>query len=243
MLPVLLIWNLKISKRQKTGLCAIFGVGLITCICGILRTFYATKLYFCKTSIHQHRESSRTDFDDLVTYDITWAAYSGWIWTTLEAQLAVICASAPSLKVFFNRYFGTYTTRAGYSQTGTPNKTSGPLSHTKSLDFNTKVSQHSVQRSQCTAGSIRGDVPLEGIHINRKLDVKVEERDDCSQVSFASTKGLTALPMPTQPGWRGRSDWVDGCRAVCAALRPESRGTSENRSRTREDDVEAGRAF
>jgi hypothetical protein len=48
MLPVLLIWNLQISKRQKIGLFAIFGVGLITCICGILRTYYATKLYYCK---------------------------------------------------------------------------------------------------------------------------------------------------------------------------------------------------
>lgn len=48
LLPVLLIWNLQISKRQKIGLCAIFGVGLITCICGIMRTFYAAKLYYCK---------------------------------------------------------------------------------------------------------------------------------------------------------------------------------------------------
>ncbi|RYN53376.1 hypothetical protein AA0114_g4435 [Alternaria tenuissima] len=224
MLPILLIWNLKIGKRQKMGLCAIFGLGMITCICGILRTFYATKLYY-------------------FTYDITWTAYSGWVWTTLEAQLAVICASVPSLKVFFIRYFGTDTTRAGYSQTGTPSKSFGPSSKTRSVGFDAKTSQHSAQRSQCTAGSIRDDVPLEGIHINHKLDVKVEERDDCSQVSFASTKALTALPMPTQPGWRGRADWVDGCRTVCAALRPGSRGTSGSRSRTREGDVEAGSAF
>ncbi|CAN9350736.1 unnamed protein product [Alternaria alternata] len=178
-----------------------------------------------------------------VTYDITWTAYSGWVWTTLEAQLAVICASVPSLKVFFIRYFGTDTTRAGYSQTGTPSKSFGPSSKPRSVGFGAKISQHSAQRSQCTAGSIRDDVPLDGIHINHKLDVKVEERDDCSQVSFASTKALTALPMPTQPGWRGRADWVDGCRTVCAALRPGSRGTSGSRSRTREGDVEAGSAF
>ena len=51
MLPVLLIWNLKISKRQKFGLCGIFGIGLITCVCGILRTYYATYLYYCKPYI------------------------------------------------------------------------------------------------------------------------------------------------------------------------------------------------
>jgi hypothetical protein len=49
MLPVALIWNLKISNRQKLGLCGIFGMGLITCICGILRTYYATYLYYCES--------------------------------------------------------------------------------------------------------------------------------------------------------------------------------------------------
>jgi hypothetical protein len=44
----MLIWNLKISKRQKFGLCGIFGIGLITCVCGILRTYYATYFYYCK---------------------------------------------------------------------------------------------------------------------------------------------------------------------------------------------------
>ncbi|KAI4643672.1 hypothetical protein J4E93_006684 [Alternaria ventricosa] len=218
LLPVLLIWNLQISKRQKVGLCAIFGVGLITCICGIMRTFYAAKLYY-------------------FTYDITWAAYSGWVWTTLEAQLAVMCASAPSLKVFLGRYFSMYTSRAGYSQTGIPGQASGPSSNALSQGFTGKASQHSTQQSQCTAGSIRGDVPLEGIHITNKLDVRVEERDDYEQASLHSTKELTALPMSSQPGWR------DGCKTVCAALRPGSRGTSATRGRSREGDVEAGRAY
>ena len=48
MLPVLLIWNLQISKRQKVALCGIFGLGLITSVCGIMRTGYATYNYFCK---------------------------------------------------------------------------------------------------------------------------------------------------------------------------------------------------
>ncbi|KAI4681155.1 uncharacterized protein J4E88_005662 [Alternaria novae-zelandiae] len=171
------------------------------------------------------------------TYDITWAAYSGWIWTTLEAQLAVMCASAPSLKVFLGRYFSMYTSRAGYSQTGIPGHTSGPSSNALSQGFTGKASQHSTQRSQCTAGSIRGDVPLEGIHITNKLDVKVEERGYYEHASLHSTKELTALPVSSQPGWR------DGCKTVCAALRPGSRGTSTTRGRSRERDVEAGRAY
>jgi hypothetical protein len=53
MLPIFLIWNVRISRRQKVGLCCIFGIGLITCVCGILRTYYATYVYNCKFSTRQ----------------------------------------------------------------------------------------------------------------------------------------------------------------------------------------------
>jgi hypothetical protein len=53
LLPVLLIWNLQISKRQKLALCGIFGMGLITCFCGLMRTYYATKLYYCKLIVNR----------------------------------------------------------------------------------------------------------------------------------------------------------------------------------------------
>jgi hypothetical protein len=83
-------------------------------------------------------------------------------------------------------------------------------------------------------------VPLAGITVSQGLDVRIEERDDVSQKSFASTRGLTAVPPPTAQGWRERSELVEGCRTVCAAFRPGSRGHSGSRSRSRApDDVEA----
>ncbi|RAR11366.1 integral membrane protein [Stemphylium lycopersici] len=172
------------------------------------------------------------------TYDITWIAYYGWVWTTLEAQLAVICASAPSLKVFLNRYFAQYTTRAGYSGVSR-GKTPNLSSKAPSNAFFSKKSQSSIQQSQMGGDMLHEEVPLEGIQINRKLDVKVEERDDCSQKSFASTRNLTTVPQSHQ-GWRERADWAEGCRTVCAAFRPGSRGTSASRN---PDDIEAGRPF
>ncbi len=50
MLPVLLIWNLQIAQRQKIALCGIFGLGLVTCVCGIMRSYYASYCFFCKHS-------------------------------------------------------------------------------------------------------------------------------------------------------------------------------------------------
>lgn len=49
LLPIVLVWNLKMSRRQKAALCGIFGVGMITCVCGILRTYYATYVYYCES--------------------------------------------------------------------------------------------------------------------------------------------------------------------------------------------------
>ncbi|KAF2089621.1 hypothetical protein K490DRAFT_8203, partial [Saccharata proteae CBS 121410] len=80
-LPLLLFWKLQISMRQKIALGAIFGAGLFSCICGLVRTAYIHVVYY-------------------TTYDITWAAVPIWGWTAVEANVAIICASAPALKVF-----------------------------------------------------------------------------------------------------------------------------------------------
>jgi hypothetical protein len=57
LLPVFLIWNLRMPKRQKAALCGIFCMGLVTCICGIMRTYYATYVYYCEcthsTRVHR----------------------------------------------------------------------------------------------------------------------------------------------------------------------------------------------
>jgi len=81
-MPLVLFWQLRISTRQKVMLGAVFSVGFFLCICGILRIYYIDRLYY-------------------KTYDTTWEAQPAWLWLVVEANLAVICASAPALKVFF----------------------------------------------------------------------------------------------------------------------------------------------
>ncbi|KAF2849169.1 hypothetical protein T440DRAFT_519420 [Plenodomus tracheiphilus IPT5] len=219
MLPIFLIWNLKITQRQRFALCGIFGMGLITTICGILRTYYATYVYY-------------------YSYDITWYAYYGWVWTVLEAQLGVICASAPALKVFFQRYFKMPSSRAGYTATGSRNTPIVPSSRSRGYPLsNNLASQHSMTRSKIEGGgALDSDVPLSGIKVSQGLDVHVEERDDASQKSYASTRNLTS--GYEDRGWGGKEGWMDGCRTVCAALKPGSMDESRNRSRER--DVEQG---
>ncbi|KAJ4402659.1 hypothetical protein N0V91_007033 [Didymella pomorum] len=118
-----------------------------TCVCGILRTYYATYVYY-------------------YTYDITWYAYYGWIWTALEADLAVICASAPALKIFFRRYFNMSTSRSGYGHSGYGKASSGtgstpaPLSSTAKPRG--KMSSHSTSQIEA-GGAYDTEVPMHGI--------------------------------------------------------------------------------
>lgn len=219
LLPIFLVWNLQISRRQRFALCGIFGMGAVTCVCGIMRTYYATYVYY-------------------YTYDITWYAYYGWVWTVLEAQLGVICASAPAIKVFFKRYFALTSSRnGGYSGSGS-RKT--PLGNSLPRSRGYRMSHHpashlSTSRSHIVGGGARDtEVPLEGIKISQGLDISIEERDDISQKSFASTRNLTGVP--SEDSGKSKADW----RTVCSAALKPSR--SDSHSRSREKDLETGLA-
>jgi hypothetical protein len=48
---------------------------------------------------------------------MTWASKPAYMWLAIEAELAVICASAPALKIYFKKSLGgnSYTYPAGQS--------------------------------------------------------------------------------------------------------------------------------
>ncbi|KAF2443184.1 hypothetical protein P171DRAFT_496523 [Karstenula rhodostoma CBS 690.94] len=167
-LPVLLIWNVKISKRQKAALCGIFGFGLLTCLCGVMRAYYAITVYY-------------------TTYDITWYAWYGWVWTALEAQLGVMCACAPALKGFFKRYFSLNTARS--NDTGRKSSSGrvpgyGKLSAGDSLATSALVEEH---------------VRLNRIKVSTTANMVKDGDNRASIGSSESTRYLTALPMIVLP--------------------------------------------
>jgi hypothetical protein len=131
-MPMVLFWKLRIPFRQKIALAAIFGVGFLLvldllyslfllsfaelcdslCICGILRIVFTVPIYYS-------------------TYDMTWDSYQAWIWFAVESHLAVICASAPALKIIAKHTFGgsnwnslqrpSYRQRSDYSSNANAN--------------------------------------------------------------------------------------------------------------------------
>ena len=124
-MPTLLFWRMKIPFRQKVALGAVFAVGFVLCFTAIVRFIFSYRVYFA-------------------SYDVTWEAYYGWLFTSIEVLLGCIVASAPALKVFFRRYlltrFTYYYDDNNYGAGGT--RTEG--SFNRSLSGTTAEGAHNV---------------------------------------------------------------------------------------------------
>jgi hypothetical protein len=164
----------------------------------------------------------------IATYDITWYAYYGWIWTALEADFGMICASAPALKVFFKRYFSVSSVSGAYGSTNTPI----PLSRSRGKPISLP-SSHSANASHVEPNSRHGSVPVNGIKVSQELDVHVEEWE--SQTSFTSTRELTTVPAY---GEKNVDDWTPRYGNIRTAFAPGTR--SNSRAREADKDVERG---
>jgi hypothetical protein len=64
------------------------------CATGALRIHYAHRVYYY------------TEIKPSPTYDISWEALGSWVSTAVEANVAIICASAPALNVYAKGWFG-----------------------------------------------------------------------------------------------------------------------------------------
>ncbi|KAL2388364.1 hypothetical protein RJ035_003343 [Blastomyces gilchristii] len=85
-LPMPTFWKLKLPIRERVVLMAMMSLGLIAVAASVVRCWY---MYVT------------TD----LTYDVTWHGYTIWVWNAIEVNLAVICASIPTLRPFARKYF------------------------------------------------------------------------------------------------------------------------------------------
>jgi len=105
-LPCWIVYRLQIPKVQKYLMYAIFSLGLLVCLAGIARMIEYVRVL---------------DY----SLDILWDAYYLWYWTALEANGALICASAPALKPFLDRFLKKMQFSKGSSGSGSTDTTKG----------------------------------------------------------------------------------------------------------------------
>ncbi|KAL4890065.1 hypothetical protein BDV59DRAFT_195191 [Aspergillus ambiguus] len=78
-LPMPLIWNLKLPARQRIAVISIFALGIVVNVAGSVRTVYVWKSM-------------------IASYDSTWLGWPILLAASVEINMGLICASAPALR-------------------------------------------------------------------------------------------------------------------------------------------------
>ncbi|KAL2846387.1 hypothetical protein BJY01DRAFT_247291 [Aspergillus pseudoustus] len=98
--PVPTFWRLKLPIRERLALTGLMSLGLLACAASGVRLYYAHRIYN-------------------VSYDTSWEGYSLPLWILVEINLAVICASIPTLRPLMQRYLapkqGSNSELSGYA--------------------------------------------------------------------------------------------------------------------------------
>ncbi|KUJ08697.1 uncharacterized protein LY89DRAFT_741544 [Mollisia scopiformis] len=82
-LPMKMVWEVQLPKRQRMGLIGIFAAGFLVCVAGALRLYY---------SILTQKST-----------DTPWEGFNLWTWESIEINLGIVCSSAPCLKALITK--------------------------------------------------------------------------------------------------------------------------------------------
>ncbi|WQF88438.1 Putative extracellular membrane protein, CFEM [Colletotrichum destructivum] len=83
LMPLPELLKLKLSKRKKSALVFMFGIGSFACIASMVRLKYLV------TFVH--------------SFDVTWDNVNLVVWSSIELNLAIICGSLPALRSLFKK--------------------------------------------------------------------------------------------------------------------------------------------
>ncbi|KAK5125205.1 hypothetical protein LTR85_000881 [Meristemomyces frigidus] len=91
-LPCVMTRHFAVSRPQKVALNVIFSLGILVAAASAVRTYY----------LYEVGQKS----------DVSWLIYDVFVWAQLEVSVAIICASAPALRVLFRTYLSAPFSRA-----------------------------------------------------------------------------------------------------------------------------------
>ncbi|GKZ76853.1 hypothetical protein AnigIFM56816_008142 [Aspergillus niger] len=146
-MPLVVVWGMNLSPRQKVELSLIFGFGGLVCAIGLLRM---------------------VTFKRYVTADATTNGYLQAIWSIVELELGIICASVILMRPIFHRLSESFkmkyctmrgqTSKSRYSSKG--GQTMRSLSWPKPLAFagTGSVDEWSQVRAEAYSTRVRGSV-------------------------------------------------------------------------------------
>ncbi|OBT72139.1 hypothetical protein VF21_08774 [Pseudogymnoascus sp. 05NY08] len=102
LIPLRSLFALRIRTTQKVHLISLFSAGLLVIAAATVRLVYVVIIM-------------------LESYDVSWYGYVGWLWTSIEVHVSIICACVPSCRAFFVAW--NRSSSKGGSKTGGPGGT------------------------------------------------------------------------------------------------------------------------
>ncbi|KAL3481373.1 hypothetical protein BJX99DRAFT_253677 [Aspergillus californicus] len=100
LLPAPTFWKLQLPIKERLVLIGLMSLGIVACTASAVRLYYANRIYHS-------------------SYDTTWEAYQLWLWVLVETNLAVVCASVPTLRPLARRCLPQLGFRGGSRDTHT----------------------------------------------------------------------------------------------------------------------------
>ena len=180
-LPVRVIWGLQIPKRQRVALLCILTIGWFVCVVSILRLHALVVLA-------AHPE------------DTTWYSSATAYWSSIEMNLAIVCASLPALKPLLVRIipgFSSHHGSRGYGSTALSGRHKshglGSKGTRNTVDDDLELANKSLS-SKAYPSTSNESVYGKNIYVSHNFEQHVEENGQISDSE--SQKDLVATPQP-----------------------------------------------
>lgn len=116
--------------------------------------------------------------------DITRSAFNLFVWAQFELQAGIICASAPSLRVFFRRYLGETKVYGSRKTRNTNNATST----SRSYQINVKKDLSVTYEQDATESTESLTTPIDKMPSDSKSPWAPTGRDHRSGATTAATR-------------------------------------------------------
>ncbi|KAH6898181.1 hypothetical protein B0T10DRAFT_453523 [Thelonectria olida] len=194
-LPIRIVIPLQIPLRQKISLALLFATGGFVCVASIKRTLIVSPL--------------------LKSNDYSWKVPQQMIWSFIEINAGVICASVPALKPFCMRYIpfiissrlrnsGDKGSGASKRQSHSAEKkrrTRNPYSNSYEMPSRDEVSESTLQDDEARLWSMKGTdkVELKSVDAVQEMEtfdtvaenIELPPKPDPSVVGFTTRREKT----------------------------------------------------
>jgi hypothetical protein len=201
LLPIPVIWKLRLPFRQRIAILALFGLGLGVCVAGIVRTVFTFQL---------------GNGGGEKTYDVTWTAFQLWIASSLELNIGIVssslqsystarsslsqsqlCASIPATKPFFTRYVpqlldSKFSMRFLSKGTSDPSGSNGSSNLSRSARGDKNTNNTGISNNK---GGVFYSSRRDSNHSIMDHDIELGNKGAIAEESSNSSQGSLALPI------------------------------------------------